>query len=506
MQRTAGNRAIGIRLAAGRQVDRLGKTTVQRTLAPSGATIRALDQHHLRLAGIATAIDTYNAGAGRERSDDDYQASFANLQAVDRAVNKYFRAGSWQHQRLTTIPHYQDLSALMASVTAEHQALVERTKNMVDVLPLDVSALGRRERTQLKALWQDIVNNRGNLQVLGSNQYQERVRAELARILATKTGRQLLAFLNAPKPGVLGGSPADDLSKTYIAEDPSQLPGTVTNESPKLRDPTKSEAQPLNVSDAVPGRSQTDLTEVIETPIDPHNPPDPRQFPPVDPRNLGAIRDIVMRGGRGYTHAGMKYEFTTGTGSFVASFPGQALMGRKDAQNEILNPSWVTLGHELGHAANMKAGAAQLRRTAVGGQGLLADLAGGADAAQKWDNVEEFLNITNIENALRAQAGISKRIGHQPPRWAQQVAVNIRRALYAPLDTLLEQDPAWYQHSDWKAMEVKTRVMPLKDANNQAAVDEVRRERDRFLSLWANGPLGNPTGGNKNFAKWKGQQ
>jgi hypothetical protein len=497
--------------AGGSRVEPEGRTApgrgdvavIQRVVAPPGPTVRGWDPLDVKLGNIATAVDDYNLAAGTEHTTADFQASFRRLQLVERSIYRWFRTQSRGHQQLRQIPLYQQVNGLLNSAATEYEALVERTKDMPNVLPFGTAGMNRAQRQATRVLWQDIVNRRGNIQVLGSNPYQVRIRSELAKILSTPTGRRLLTYLNAPKPGLLAGSQAEALNRIYIAEQINQLPPAVVAASPELHDLNQSESQPLNI-DSNAGRRIEDITEATETDIDPTNPPDPIQFPAVTSANMSRVLDIVLGGGRGYTHGTKKYEFTKpGTGSFVTSFPQMSLMGGVHQRNQILDPSWVTLGHELGHSANMKAGGTQLKQLAHVDAPLVTGLGGGAVENKKWSNAEELLNIRNVENALRGESRLSTRIGHQPPQWATTVAVQVRNALRVPLYTLRGLDWAWNDHPDWNRLEHKYRTLPALACNNPVAVQACQAERDQFLQLWTVGPFAAPTGGNAFFARWK---
>jgi hypothetical protein len=87
---------------------------------------------------------------------------------------------------------------------------------------------------------------------------------------------------------------------------------------------------------------------------------------------------------------------------------------------EIPQPSFITLGHELGHVGHFMDG------SVLKHQSLQSDLepavAGGADMAP-WEDLEEMGNILNAENDLRAAHGLKPRHGHGNQEHSQKARV-----------------------------------------------------------------------------------
>jgi hypothetical protein len=487
LQHVIGNQAVG-RVLTGRAsvAHRAEGAVVQRAL-PDGATYQALDPTDHDLVAIGTAVASYNLIAGRRGSPAEFQTCFNRLQAVDRAIYRWFAQVSQHHQRLEGNPHAATIKTLMGLADREHEELIEASKTLVDVLPFDTTGLLSPELAQLKTLWQDMVNSRGKIKLVGSAGYNRRVLAELGKILSTPTGRALLTFLNTPKPTEVATSPQAALTNIYIGEKLSDLPTPVRTASPELGEKDYSEAQPLNVASSDPTRTLEALAGVKESDIDASHPPDVTQFPAVTATTMGRVREAVFGGLSGFTHGGKKYEFSgQGTGAFVTSFPGQAVHPGRAPGNEILTPGWVTLGHELGHAANMRAGAATKSKKAHFDDPLVTGLAGGAAAGKKWDDAEELLNIENIENRLRQESEQAEREGHQPPEWAKTLAVNTRRDLKVPLDALYRGNDSWAQNATYQALDRRCRTLPVKDVLDPGKVQALRDDVDAFLLAQAN--------------------
>jgi hypothetical protein len=471
LQQTIGNRAVGAALQGATR-------PIQRAL-PDAAQYLALDVADLLLVAVGTAVASYNAIAASRGTAGDLQTCFNRLQGVDRAIHAWFAQVSAANQRLQGNPHSAAIRLLLTAAEQEHQGLVTASRAFATVLPMDTTGLDDVELGQLRTLWQDIVNSRGKIKLVGSAGYNQRVLSELGKILATPTGRAMLRFLNIPKDGEIADSAAAALTNIYIGEALSDLGAAVKLASPELGEQHRSEAQPLNMEEKDLARNLEAMTEVKITPIVLGAEPDPADYPPVTAATIAQVRTAAWSGRRGFTHAGKKYEFNQGTGSFVTSFPGNSVHPAKGTGNEILTPGWVTLGHELGHSANMKAGATTIKQKSI--DPFTSDLAGGAAAAKKWDNAEELLNIENVENALRGEAGLTEREGHQPPEWVQAHAKRTRAELMAPLERLYKKDITWWQDAEWLALHTKYRLLKADETLDDGAVDRLRDEFTAFL-------------------------
>ena len=478
LQHTYGNQAVqGLLGGAPRPVSLTAEAAgpvVQRAL-PDAAKYQTMDLADLDLVAVGDAVAAYNAVAGKRTTPLEFQACFNGLQTVDRAIYRWFGKVTASHQRLEGNPHAAEIQALLAEAEREHQDLVDASKDLVDVLPFDTTALDSKDVTALKTLWQEIVHSRGKIKLVGSTAYNRRVASELAKMLSTPTGRGMLKFLNTPKPSEVLGSPESALTNVYIGEKLSNLPQEVRTASPEVEEREHSEAQPLNVSEGDPQRKQEKLTEATESDIGPTNAPDKTQFPEVTDTTMSRVREAIFGGLSGFTVGAKKYEFNTkGTGAFVTSFPGISVLPAKGTGHELMTPGWVTLGHELGHVVNMRAGATTVTKKSHFDDPLVTALAGGKDKAKKWDNAEELLNIENIENALRRESSLAEREGHQPPPWAQQLAVDTRKQLGQSLRDMHQNDRSWSDDPDWAKLERACRVLTVKEVLNPATVQNLR--------------------------------
>jgi hypothetical protein len=232
----------------------------------------------------------------------------------------------------------------------------------------------------------------------------------------------------------------------------------------------------LNFDDTDKSRNIEALTDVIESDL--LDTDDLAEFPNVDPGSLSTVRTSAWGGKKGFSHKGKKYTYNTkGTGAFVTSFADKSIHPGKDSGNQILSPSWVTTGHELGHAANMKAGSSTIKTTGA----LMTSLAGGGKDSDNWDNTEELLNIENVENALRSESGQSERLGHRPPEWLLAQSTQIKKVLRRPLYKIHEYDQTWYNDPEWSDLEKRIGKTPSKKIVEQDVQDSYKNEVDNFL-------------------------
>lgn len=482
LQRTIGNKAVTQLLRQPHDGPVASKTvksgpTVQRILPP-GAKFQTLDTGDAALVAVGDAVVAYNAIGNNRSNSTQFQLCFKRLQAVDRAIYHWFDEVSKNNQRLGMNPHTDEVRTLMTAAEQEHEELIDASKDLKKVLPFDTTGLKGESLKQMQTLWQDIVNSRGKIKLVGSSGYNKRVLAELAKMLSTPTGQAMLQFLNTPKTGEIIGSPQAALSNIYIGEKITDLPQEVQDASPELENRNRAEAQPLNISASDPTRTLEALTEVKESDVVEGDEPDEEDFPDVDQTDLSKVRTAAIGGKKGFTHKDKQYDFNDkGTGAFVTSFGDKSIHPSKGTGNEILTPAWVTMGHELGHAVNMRAGATTLKTKGT----LMDSLTGNAKNSDEWDNTEELLNIENVENALRSESGQSERHGHRPPAWLLKEGLETKKRIRKPLLDLHAIDNSWYNDTEWKALYDKIGKTPAKKMIEAEVVEDYEDEVANFL-------------------------
>ncbi|HEX2614506.1 MAG TPA: hypothetical protein VHL10_03370, partial [Nitrososphaera sp.] len=137
---------------------------------------------------------------------------------------------------------------------------------------------------------------------------------------------------------------------------------------------------------------------------------DADDYPTVaDPEGL---RNALVEGAEGAILHGKKYKFRkeASVGAFVTAREGES-KNESAAHHQILTPGWVTMGHELGHAAHMRGGA-----TTMATPTIMQDITGRGEEELNatWQNSEELVTIRGWENALRTDVGLTTRASHIP--------------------------------------------------------------------------------------------
>jgi hypothetical protein len=351
---------------------------------------------------IAAAMNAYNQFLDNQnKQPKDYGVAAGKLQLIERKIFAYISANNAGHEKLSDIPHYQELEALRIQAGKEHENFVE-TAAAGDHLPFDFTGMPTHKSVALIRLWNQIKGGMGKIQLVGDPANKKRMLSWLVKLLETPTGRDLLGYLNA-------GDPNEALTNIYIGQTKSQLPKGVESgakgKGKTLEDRNQSEAQPLGNTGEILG------------PFDLKGDESPRDY--LTAASVADFRTALLQNKIGVILNGKKYEFNkaVSVGSFVTAHEG-ASKNESAVHHQIMTPGWLTMGHELGHAAHMRGGGTNMIDTAnsPGNPGIMETLT--RDNAEKlnakWQNGEEFLTIHNWENGLRGDVGLTARDSHIP--------------------------------------------------------------------------------------------
>ena len=416
LQRTYGNRAVQRTLAAGLVGAGPGA-------APTGIAVQtkiispfAQEAPTDAIATIQAEVVRYNTIGGYRIffSVAERQLALTQLAAVERLIYGWFTAHPTTD--LAADPMARRMKTLMNAVQAERIDLVGRAISNGDANPpvANFAGLPGGVQTQVRQVWQKLLRNEG-IAINGDDPaFRTKILADFSRLLELELGRRMIVGIQVRGQAVTI-TPTTLAAGKFVAQ------------------PTDSEAEALGLaapdtdtSTYVPvdfrGQSQADRLALLQ-----------------DLR----IRHPASRGVRVTAEGGVRaYSFGTGTGSTlpVPSDAQDAMTHpasrMADAQgHEVIAPTFINLGHELGHVLRSAQG---MSAVAVGGN-LMTH---GFPTAAAWDRPEEFFNIEGIENPLRAQAGIAGRHGHGNlySHWAvalmdqiEGVAQNIAGQLHNPL-------------------------------------------------------------------------
>lgn len=247
---------------------------------------------------------------------------------------------------------------LLNEVESHHAQLVQKTLQGGHELWLPDS-VNDNEKNRARGIWSSIREGQGNVRVEGNDEFRTRTLASTAKLLEGQHGRDMLEELNADQ-----GDNADRQIRIggNWQQEFLQIPG--------------SEWKAGSWASSIHSiRDRNDLR---------HRSPDP----------------------------GLRGE---GSGSYVQiDDDSPPVSGTHDEPLHM--PSYITLGHELGHAVR------NLRGESRGpGYDRPGDLSHDNEFEQRlqrtlWTSPEEHQNITQHENALRAEHGLPDRSFHKPPQ------------------------------------------------------------------------------------------
>jgi hypothetical protein len=299
---------------------------------------------------------------------------------LDRAI--YAVIGAAPRTQLVEAPYGTHLLELLDQSEAEHARVVDamRRRGGRDV-PIDLGRLPLQVRPHAVEVWHRLSSGEGGLRVEGPGSYTRMIFGQLARLLDTVSGVELLNRL------VTGAAGRWSTRVTIAPTIPSRL------------DPERAPTDSSYAVAAHPSRAVDFDAQAVASPAYRHiNGP-------------SGILEALDHGHPGFVLGGQAYAFSRGSDAVVVIRPhehsrprGPALSG-VDA-SAILNPGWVTLGHELGHATKIAAGAHT--------PSDLASFAALPDTHRTiWGRAEEFVNIESVENPLRVQGGLPPRLGHR---------------------------------------------------------------------------------------------
>jgi hypothetical protein len=332
-------------------------------------------------------------------TDQDCSARMAALKAIDVAIYAWFPNAAGDS--IADKKGAKAMLQLMKKAELAHEQLVDATKDDTNVLPFDTTGLDGTQLAARKKIWTELNDGTSQIELGGTEKFQKRTRAQLAKMLQTGTGAKMLEFLST-KPN--GAGPTDRL---VLAD---KLPDDLLS-NPRIKQNNPNCSFALDLSDVKDDKnmigSQATGTE------------DANEFPTLT--SAADLQQAILDRKKGVIYKGRKFTFSKGSGSVVKTVPS-----RKDSEDsnttgignqEVLTPPFITLGHELGHAINIRSGATGQDHAELM-HGLASKAKNGGtmndeEVSQRWTNSEEFFNISNFENGLRADSGLALRDAHK---------------------------------------------------------------------------------------------
>ena len=391
----------------------------------------------------------------KNKKQPNIQILFAYIDFLDTSINQWFDVHKEPDMKKVANGPY--LLHLHEEVAMEHERLVEIAyQNPDKVIPVNLATLSVEEAVAVHRIWKPIVSGSGNISVVGTSDFQKKMYANLARLLQGSYGRAMIEYLD--------GGEVKTSNRTTI--------GANFDET-FARHGTKGEPKG---SYAFPRASLTDdedkSSDVIVEKVDKH-------YPVAVTRD--DINRLMLAGAPGVNHKGVSYTFGTGGGSLVKIVEegGKSLTDKQ--LNQILTPSYLTLGHELGHAMRNRGGASFAHAGSGTFDKLLLEEEGSTDAQARtlWTDPEEIVNITSSENKLRQEHLLTERNYHA----TQDVVAGTK--FQQALNTLLNKVPEPKYVSGSHAWQ--TQIAPV--INDPDWTPEKLTERLRLLPAIENSVL-----------------
>lgn len=375
------------------------------------------------------------------------------------------------------------LRDMLNEVQREHVALMQKADIVFTGIPPIASfdKLPQTEKDELTVLWNRLKTNTGNILIeepekaasslvassssspsSAHSPFYYQVLSLLARLLETTTGKQLIGALDRneqekkihfvpclARPIDPDTAPGEFVARTNIpADNPadhlSQIMGDKSSINPAEYwepDPTISSPQSL-------------AAEIY-------------RLHAAEPRWKG------VRIGDHYYNFGTGSDVTVTIPTDISDCDKSGQTRMVDAQKlEIPTPNFVTLGHELGHALHIINGSALKDAQLASDFFDLQEIPGFTDYDS---NLEEFGNITMVENAIRADLKMRARHGH----------INRNTILRYSLREVANQLAIIYDIIKSLAYNLSDRMNKCCDLfGSENGIEEGRKELITLLGMW----------------------
>ena len=328
------------------------------------------------------------------------------------------------------------------------------------------TGLTGEEKDAIRKLWIDILEGRSNIKVrTGTKKFSYRMLAQIAKLLQGPAGRELIALLSTPQQ-----DPARQIR--IVAELPEGVETMPGSFAKPIEEPRPWETAAEWAFGAPVIKDEDVLEEEKDQPAKDVD-------YPVAASAAELNQAILKRATKGVTLGGTKYRFGAGQGSYVRMASGDEPMVDRGL-NAIASPGFVTLGHELGHALRNLHGGSLKNPMLYGDKAQALGLEGDASLDKElWSDIEEFVNITQTENALRAEHGLTARSYHD----VKARATIARFQLNARYLSIVREAPVDVRSALTNASETlakELRGASSVDFGMAQVLDQKRREVDEF--------------------------
>jgi len=335
------------------------------------------------------------------------QKALIKLGQVERAVYEWFGEHGGRDRDAMADPEWAAMREFLNQLQDERIGLVELALDDGGVPPLaNFDQLAEEEQQVVRGIWADLVSKKDErsktgIDIQGPKAARIRILADFSRLLETATGRMVVGGLSGDRPK-LTITPSSKAKAKFAASPVDEaLEGLLAVEQPGSGEQFVS----LNLSKASVLERKLAINDVRVS------------NPKAD--GVSVIMDGVTR----------HFSFNKGTASTVtvpegardtAAKPWSLAIGVAD--EAIIAPTFVNLGHELGHALRALHGiVAKKDETST-------TLLGHAFHGVKSElRPEEFFNIDAIENRIRRDAHLALRGAHED--WVGREVLRMFNAL-----------------------------------------------------------------------------
>ena len=331
---------------------------------------------------ILQEVETYNKIGGYRFTFplEERKLALTQMGRIERLIYTWF--GNQRSPDLDTSPINTGMKTLMNSVSLERQSLVALSISNKDEDPpvANFDRLPGYLREEITQIWHYLLAGKG-IQIEGPGEFRIKILSDFSRLLETEMGRTLTGGIIKTGQGLVILPTTMEKGKFVARPNEAEYEGLVETEE-------HDNFVPVDVR----GLEESQRLRLLQH-IRGANPDSP---------------GMSVTSERGVRH----FRFGKGTGSTLPvpidsrdamAHPSSRMADRYG--NEVIAPTFINLGHELGHVLRSAQG---ISAAGDGGRALL----GHSFEDPEVSRPEEFFNIGGVENRLRAESGMMARHGH----------------------------------------------------------------------------------------------
>lgn len=306
--------------------------------------------------------------------------ALSQLAKIERLIYAWF--GNQRSHDLDVNAINTGMKTLMNTVSVERRSLVELSigKNDDDPPIANFDELEKPLQKEITLIWRQLLGGKG-IQIEGPSAFRSKVLSDFSRLLEIEMGRTLTGGILTTGQGLVI-SPIE-MGKGKLVARPNE---------PEKEGLEETQEHENFVEVDIRGMEEAQRLELLQHVRLKH------------PKSPG----VSVRSELGVRH----FKFGEGTGSTlpvpIDSFDAMPNTNSRMADrygNEVIAPTFINLGHELGHVLRSAQG---ISASGAGGKSLLLHSFENPEASRP----EEFFNIGGVENRLRLESGMMERYSH----------------------------------------------------------------------------------------------